>query len=220
MENFPQIYKFNFELANLPIAKRWVLLDKTDQSTEDGVLFADARYNTSGTNSYEQGDIVSLLSSNYVDPDCPDPALYPKGMLLWNLRRSGYNVKEFKRDYINTADDNVRYDPANTGGESMQTYYPHRWVTVSSNQDDGSGSFGRKAQRKVVVKALQAVTNANQQIRDEDGRIFNLIACPGYPELIGEMVNLNYDRGLTAFVVGDTPARLTPDATSLLRWGC
>jgi hypothetical protein len=140
-------------------------------------------------------------------------------MLLWNLRRSGYNVKEFKRDYINTADDNVRYDPGSTGGQAMADYYPHRWVTVSSNQDDGSGSFGRKAQRKVVVQALQATVNSNQQIRDEDGRIFNLIACPGYPELIGEMVTLNYDRGLTAFVVGDTPARLTPDATSLLRWG-
>ena len=214
MENFPQIYRFNFDLANLPISKRWVLLDKTDQSTEDGVLFADARYNTSGTNSYEQGTIASLLSSNYVDPDCPDPALYPKGMLLWNLRRSGYNVKEFKRDYINTADDNIRFN-----GEAMELYYPHRWTTVSGNQDDGSGSFGRKAQRKVVVQALQATVNSNQQIRDEDGRIFNLIACPGYPELIGEMVTLNYDRGLTAFVVGDTPARLTPDATSLLRWG-
>jgi phage tail sheath protein FI len=30
---------------------------------------------------------------------------------------------------------------------------------------------------------------------------------------------LNYDRGLTAFIVGDTPARLTPDATSLSNWG-
>jgi len=30
---------------------------------------------------------------------------------------------------------------------------------------------------------------------------------------------LNYDRGLTAFVVGDTPSRLTPDATSLNNWG-
>ncbi len=219
MENFPQIYRFNYDLANLPIEKRWVLLDKTDQSTEDGVLFADARYNTAGANSDEAGDIVSLLSSNYVDFDAPDPALYPKGMLLWNLRRSGYNVKEFRRDYINTADDNIRFDPASTGGESMADYYPHRWVTVSNNQDDGSGSFGRKAQRKVVVRALQATTNSNQQIRDEDGRIFNLIACPGYPELIGELINLNYDRGLTAFVVGDTPARLTPDATSLLRWG-
>ena len=221
MENFPQVYKFNFDLANLPISKRWVLVDKSDQSTEDGMLFADARYNTSGINSDVAGDIVSLLDSNYVDPDCPDPALYPKGMLLWNLRRSGYNVKEFQRDNINTADDNIRYNgnPPAPGGESMADYYPHRWVTVSNNQDDGSGSFGRKAQRKVIVRALQATVNANQQIRDEDGRIFNLIACPGYPELIGEMVNLNYDRGLTAFVVGDTPARLTPDATSLLRWG-
>jgi phage tail sheath protein FI len=49
--------------------------------------------------------------------------------------------------------------------------------------------------------------------------VFNLIACPGYPELIGEMVSLNYDRGLTAFVVGDTPPRLTPDATTLSNWG-
>jgi hypothetical protein len=219
MENFPQIYRFNFDLENVPIAKRWILLDKTDQSTEDGVLFADARYNTSGINSDEAGSIVDLLTSDYLDPDAPEPALYPKGMLLWNLRRSGYNVKEFKRDYINTADDNIRFDPASTGGESMADYWPHRWVTVSSNQEDGAGSFGHKAQRKVIVRALQATANSNQQIRDEDGRIFNLIACPGYPELIGEMVNLNYDRGLTAFVIGDTPARLTPDATSLLAWG-
>jgi phage tail sheath protein FI len=32
------------------------------------------------------------------------------------------------------------------------------------------------------------------------------------------MVTLNYDRKLTAFVVGDTPFRLTPDATSLNNW--
>jgi len=219
IENFPQVYKFNFELANLPIAKRWVLVDKSDQSTEDGIVFADARYNTAGINSDTAGMIVDLLESDYLDFDAPDPALYPKGMLLWNLRRSGYNVKAFMRDHVNTADDNLRYDPGSTGGESQADYYPHRWVTVSSNQDDGSGSFGHHAQRKVVVKALQSTVNSNEQIRDEDGRIFNLIACPGYPELIGEMISLNYDRGLTAFVIGDTPARLTPDATSLLAWG-
>jgi hypothetical protein len=44
------------------------------------------------------------------------------------------------------------------------------------------------------------------------------MACPGYPELIGEMITLNYDRRLSAFVVGDTPARLTADATSLNEW--
>ena len=45
------------------------------------------------------------------------------------------------------------------------------------------------------------------------------MACPSYPELIGEMVALNNDRGLTAFIVGDSPFRLQSDGTSLLNWG-
>ena len=45
------------------------------------------------------------------------------------------------------------------------------------------------------------------------------MACPGYPELIGEMNSLNNDRGLTAFIVGDSPFRLTSDATTLNNWG-
>ena len=40
LENYPNIYKFNAALTNLPLVRRWVLLDKTDQSSEDGVLFA------------------------------------------------------------------------------------------------------------------------------------------------------------------------------------
>ena len=44
------------------------------------------------------------------------------------------------------------------------------------------------------------------------------MATPGYPELIGEMISLNFDRGLTAFILGDSPFRLTPDATSLNEW--
>jgi len=214
MENFPTIYRYSKPLV------KWILVDKSDQSTDEGVLFADARW-TGGTTGASAGSdaelIENLLTSDFVDPDCPDPALYPRGMLLWNTRRSGFNVKEFKRNYIDITKDNPRF--GNDPGESMALYYPHRWVTVSSNQDDGSGSFGPKAQRKVVVKALQALVNANQDIRDDESRIFNLIATPGYPELIGEMISLNFDRGLTAFVIGDTPPKLTPDATSLLDWG-
>jgi hypothetical protein len=212
LENFPKIYKFD-EAKSGPISKKWVEQDVTDQSTQDGVLFHDVRYNTTGMNSDMPGDIVDLLVSDYVDFDAPDPALYPKGMLLWNLRRSGFNVKKFVHNYVNIDDDNMRYED-----ESMAEYYPHRWITVSANQDNGCGSFGRKAQRKVVVQALQAAINSSTDIREE-ARVFNLIACPGYPELIGEMVTLNYDRALTAFIVGDTPARLLPDATSLMAWG-
>ena len=207
IENFPRIYRWNNTL------NEWQELDTTDQTTENGVLFADARYNTAGENSGSAGDIVDMITSDYVDPDCPDPALYPKGMMLWNLRRSGFNVKRFERNYIDLTADNIRFSD-----EDMSDYYPHRWVTESANEADGSGSFGRKAQRKVVVQKLQALVNENQDIRDDESRIFNLIATPGYPELIGEMITLNYDRGLTAFVVGDSPMRLTPDATSLNEW--
>ena len=213
IENYPQIYRFNANLTNTPIKNRWELLDKADQTTENGVLFADARYNTTGANSGTAGDIVDLLASDYLDPDAPDPALYPKGMLLWNLRRSGFNVKRFERNYVDVNEDNER-----NNDEAMENYYPHRWVTESGNQNDGSGSFGRHAQRKVVVQALQALVNGNQDIRDDESRIFNLMATPGYSELIGEMISLNYDRGLSAFIVGDSPFRLTPDATSLNEW--
>jgi hypothetical protein len=213
LENFPQIYVYNANLTNVPVVKRWVKRDTSDQTTEEGVLFADVRWTDVGSNAgAEASSITDLLVSDFLDPDAPDPALYPKGMLLWNLRRSGFNVKQFKRDYINPSEDNPR------DNSPMGAYYPHRWVTISGNQDNGSGSFGRKAQRKVVVTALQAAVNSNEDLRDEERRVFNLLACPGYPELIGELVTLNYDRALTGFVVGDSPARLPSDATSLLRW--
>jgi phage tail sheath protein FI len=44
------------------------------------------------------------------------------------------------------------------------------------------------------------------------------MACPGYSELIGEMNSLNYDRGLTAFIIGDSPFRLPANATVLQQW--
>ena len=208
LENYPLVKRYD------PLARvKWVDLDKSDQTSENGILFGDARWSTDGTLD-TPATIASLLTSNYLDPDAPDPALYPRGMLLWNLRRSGFNVKRFSRNYIDVTGTNRRFNDENTDG-----YYPHRWVTESGNQEDGSGSFGRKAQRKVIIQSLQATVNSNEQIRDTERNTFNLIACPGYPELIGEMISLNYDRGVTAFIVGDTPARLRPDATSISEWG-
>ena len=223
LENYPLVYRWN------GTSSEWVLVDKTDQTTEAGMLFADARWSTSGGSAagpYAPANINDLLDNDYLDPDAPDPALYPKGMLLWNTRRSGFNVKKFVLNSIDVAGSNQRFevddpqsaDPADVIDQPMASYYPHRWVTDSGNNADGSGTFGRHAQRKSVVQALQALVNSNQDIRDEESRQFNLMATPGYPELIGEMVTLNYDRRLTAFVVGDTPLRLTPDATSLNEW--
>ena len=213
LENFPTIYRWNEDF------QEWQLLDTTDQTSDRGVLLAEARYGDSGETGDIAASISTLLESNYLDPDSPDPSLYPRGMILYNLRRSGGNVKKFSPNYIDVAQDNVRFDPQNTGGQSMIDYAPNRWVTASPNNEDGSGTFGRHAQRAVVIQAMKSVIDTSSEIRDEERRNFNIIAAPGYIECMSNLVNLNIDRGLTAFVIGDVPFRLQPDATSLLRWG-
>ena len=239
LENYPKLYRYDTSatltssntsnnVAVTTTGAAWVLVDKADQTTEDGVLFADARWNTlaerNGNDSVAAGtqsSVKDLLSDNFLDPDAPDPTLYPKSMMLWNTRRSGYNVKEYKNAYITT----TKYPSAGSSGlgnirysnESVAGYYPDRWVTKSGNNADGSGTFGRKAQRKVVVAQLQSEINTNQAIR-EDQRGFNVIACPGYPETISNMLSLNTDRNNTAFIVGDTPLRLEGTATAISDW--
>ena len=224
LENYPKLYK---RTTGSGSGGKWVLVDAADQTTENGILFADARWGVDGgtTDNPTNSTIEQLLLNDFLDFDAPDPALYPRGMLLWNTRRSGFNVKKYVTDYVDTAERNLRYNgisgQADTIGEgqSMVSYYPNRWISAAANQENGAGTFGRKAQRKVVVQALQALVNSNQVIRDEESRVFNLLSCPGYPELISELVNLNIDRGQTAFVVGDAPARLASDATTLTNWG-
>jgi hypothetical protein len=92
-----------------------------------------------------------LLSSNYLDPDAPEPDLYPEGTRLWNLRRSGFNVKKYHKNYIDIYDNNgvnIRYqsDPMDGSGQSTE-YNTSRWVSASPNDHLGVGTFGRYAQR-------------------------------------------------------------------------
>ena len=236
LENYPKLYRYNTaatlsstntanQVAVTTTGAAFELVDKTDQTTEDGIVFADARWQTTAeknaNNSSQAGDgssIKDLLSDGFLDPDAPDPALFPQGILLWNTRRSGYNVKEYKNDYITE----TKYPSSGSSGlgnirfnnESVGGYFPDRWVTKSANNADGSGCFGRKSQRKVIVQQLKSEIDTNQALR-EDQRGYNIITCPGYPELIQNMINLNTDRNNTAFVVGDTPLRLEGTATSI-----
>jgi len=194
----------------------WVKQDTTDQSTPDGWLFADARWATTG-GATEPADIANLLTSNYLDPDAPDPALYPKGMRLWNTRRSGFNVKKYIVGHLDlnaNNEQNIRFN-----NESMANYVADRWVSQYPVAEDGSPQFGRHAQRAQVINALKETIDSNDTIRDTDTLNFNLMATPGYPEVIQNMIAFNTDRGLTAFVLGDTPFRLSPTGTALSNWG-
>jgi len=201
---------------------KWVQQDPTDQTSPNGWVFADARWSGAGDDVLPDS-VQKLLTYDYVDPDAPDPALYPKGTRLWNLRRSGFNVKQYHANYINVDSNsgkNIRYQNQIMDGSGGNVIYnTARWVTVSPNQPTGAGSFGHHAQRALVVKSLKALIDTSATIRDTDTLVYNLIACPGYPEAVQNLIALNNDRQDTAFVIGDTPMTLTPDGTSLLAWG-
>jgi len=174
-----KLYRYN------TTSSKWVLIDLTDQSSADGVLFADFRGSATGS----------------LDADAPSSALYPSGILGWNYRASGGNVKKYMASY-------------DYGGASPLT---NVWVSESGNKSDGSPHLLRKAQRKAVTKALQSAVTSNQEIRNETNR-FNIAAVPGYPELSDELLTLGVDRKNTVFSIADAPFRLADDSTSVKNW--
>ena len=122
--------------------------------------------------------------------DAPNAELHPENIMLVNMDYSTYNVKRWEN------------------GE---------WVWASGLNLDGSGRFGSEATRGMVVEAMQAAVAGNDGIRSE-ATYFNLIAAPGYPELMDEMIALNKDKKEIAFVIGDAPLTLKSDSTSMKAW--
>jgi len=131
-------------------------------------------------------------STGGMDSDAPSATVYPYYILGWNKRMSGGNVK--------------KWDATNS-----------RWEDESGNRNNGTPYMLRKAQRNVIVEALNSALASNTDARNESNR-FNLIACPGYTEAMGPMNTLSADRKETAFVIGDAPLRLAADSTSIQTW--
>jgi len=242
-----EVYPVLNRWENINGVDQWVLIDNTDQTTENGILFADARWAPNGTTNPITDafpSITSLLTSSYLDIDAPDASVYPTGTLLWNTRRSGFNVKTFQANYFNALDfavdsyngtasyvigDKVLYNgtiyvatAAGSGNLPTNVAYwstleTNAWVTASGNRNDGSPYMGRLAQRAIIVAALKSAIDTQQALREEQ-QVFNLLATPQYPELITNMVALNNERSNTGFVVGDTPLRLASTGNDIVAW--
>ena len=218
--NYPTIYRY--------YEGEWELVDNTDQTTPLGIVFADARENagpaysdsTHVPFSTKQAD---LLISDYVDPNCPNPQTYAAGMLLFNTLYSTNNVKEMTNEYQNAVKElgstftvgNSKAFPTPGSSTNSKTT---RWQTISGNATDGSGLFGRKAQRAMVIRALAEAINSNDAIRSQDYDFF-YATCPGYPELDDELIALNTDKKEMFYIISDTPARLAPKANDIIAWG-
>jgi hypothetical protein len=135
-------------------------------------------------------DANGAANARTAHADTPNAELHPENIMLVNMDYSTYNVKRWEN------------------GE---------WVWASGLNLDGSGRFGSEATRGMVVEAMQAAVAGNEGIRSE-ATYFNLIAAPGYPELMDEMISLNKDKKEIAFVIGDAPLTLKSDSTSMKAW--
>jgi hypothetical protein len=79
LENYPHIYQFD--------GSSWIARDTADQTTPNGVVFADL--------TVTPADTSNNGGATPADDEAPDPTLYPDGMFLWNSIISTGNVKRY-----------------------------------------------------------------------------------------------------------------------------
>lgn len=226
-ENYPALYRYD------TLSRRFKKVDTTDQTTPFGITFADARSNSGvaftampnpGSYAFESERTADMLLSDYLEPDAPDPRAYPAGMMLFNTRYSNNNVKVWRPFHFEEGnyDENTNFSHDEYHvGDPFYVFPPlattGTWVTASGLRLDGTPNAGRKAQRAMIVKAMQAAVNSNEDLRSEMA-YYNLMAAPGYPELIDELISLNIQQKEVSFIVGDTPIRLKPQGTAIQNW--
>lgn len=139
----------------------------------------------------DQSTLNGMIFEDF-NGDVPSANLYQNGMLAVDLGNTEGVVKVMKSG---------------------------KWVIQSGVAINGAGLFGRQAQRQVIVEALASAVISNEKIRSEFTN-FNLVAVPGYVELLDELVTLNTDRKETSFIITDVPARLNPiaNASAIQEW--
>src|SRR5690606_20122550 len=126
---YPVIYRWS--------GTAWILVDNTDQTTPNGIIFTDVRSNPMYMNGINTGENNGGPGNPDLDPDAPDADLYPKGFLLWNTRYSTNNVKEWQSPYVFNG---VPASPDDTNNNSLG-----RWVTASGNDPGGAPYMGARA---------------------------------------------------------------------------
>jgi len=115
---------------------------------------------------------------------------------------------------------------ASGGGASAN---PYEWTAIEASQtllnatDDFvvTAEFSNETslgaadaeKRQSIVTALQAIINSNTEVRSELYE-YNLVVCPGFAEVVDDLLTLVEDIGEEAFVIGDVPYQLTPEAAA------
>ncbi len=150
---------------------------------------------------WQGGEWVDITDSVLIQSEDPIASVVLNGTYWLNLGESR------TRNTVRTYDPTFQSVTVVFNGTSSQ------WEVINEVgwqwAPAAGATFGRKAQREIVVEKMQAAFASNDEIRAETN-YYQLIACPGYPELYDEMIALNSDNGEVSFVVADTPKFMIP----------
>jgi hypothetical protein len=111
---------------------------------------------------------------------------------------------------VNSPFDNNRINFIATPGSTAFAAGDEFTVTVSSVTNSSPLGANDAARRVAITTALQAEINSNVEVRSSLYE-YNLIVCPGYHEVVDEMLALSVAVKDEALVIADTPADKTPD---------
>jgi len=81
------------------------------------------------------------------------------------------------------------------------------------------GTTNEERKAEIVERLQAAVNDPDLGLRNPDAFNFNLLACPGYPEVVDELVRLADDMLDEVFVIGETPFDKPPSGlNSIINW--
>jgi hypothetical protein len=114
---------------------------------------------------------------------------------------------------VNSPFDNERLNFTIVPGTAAFAADDEFTVTVSSVTVTNPLGANDAAKRVAVATALQAEINSNTEVRSSLYE-YNLILCPGFPEVVDELLALSVAVKEEAFVIADTPGNKTPEQTA------
>lgn len=172
----------------------------------DAFTFSLAYFATPGSGNTGNGQLAGLTADSLAVPETftitfTSPTAFEVVGTVTGPAGSGVVGSPF---------DNNRINFTVTQGSTAFTAGDEFTVTISQITVSDPLGANDAAKRVAIATALQAEINSNTEVRSPLYE-YNIILCPGFPEVVDELLALSVAVKDEAFVLADTPGNKTPE---------
>ena len=184
----------------------------TSFESGDTFTFSVGYVATAGVGNVGDGDLVALIA---------DDLAVPETWTITFTSASAFSVAGTVSGVQSTGVVGSPYDNNRLNFTAIAGVVPFQAgdeFTIAATSVTVVDALGANdaARRVAIVTALQAAINSNTDVRSPLYE-FNLVACPGYHEVVDELAALCVDIKEEAIVIADTPVDKTPEQVAT--WG-